>query len=110
MDGNGNVYVAGESNYTWGTPANPHSGSLMDAFAAKLNSSGSLVWNTFMGGEGNDIGRAIAISGTRSVYVAGRSSFTWGTPIYSYTGSHEAFATKLIQGKAMPWMQLLLDD
>ena len=35
MDGSENVYVAGHSFATWGSPVNPHAGNL-DAFAAKL--------------------------------------------------------------------------
>jgi hypothetical protein len=36
VDGSGNVYVAGYSDGTWGTPVNPHSGG-KDAFIAKLS-------------------------------------------------------------------------
>ena len=37
LDGSGNVYVAGESGATWGSPVNPHAGGRWsDAFAAKL--------------------------------------------------------------------------
>ena len=59
MDGSGNVYVAGNSAASWGTPVRAYS-SGNDAFAAKLTSSGTLSWNTFLGGSGNDYGYAIA--------------------------------------------------
>jgi hypothetical protein len=35
VDGSGNVYVAGLSDATWGSPVNAHAGAT-DAFAAKL--------------------------------------------------------------------------
>ena len=49
VDGSGNVYVAGTSSATWGMPVNAHGGE-SDAFAAKLNSDGALIWNTFRKG------------------------------------------------------------
>ena len=49
VDGSGNVYVAGWSNGTWGSPLNSHAG-MEDAFVARLNSDGVLLWNLFIGG------------------------------------------------------------
>ena len=48
------MYVSGYSDATWGSPVNAYAGGGDDAFAAKLNSSGALQWNTFMGASGND--------------------------------------------------------
>ena len=53
VDGSGNVYVSGQSNATWGSPVRPYTLD-EDAFVAKLNSSGNLIWNTFLGGSGYD--------------------------------------------------------
>jgi hypothetical protein len=77
VDGAGHVYVAGQSDATWGTPVAAHSGSF-DAFAAELDGSGVLQWNTFMGSPNVDWGRAIAVDGPGNVYVTGFSVFTWG--------------------------------
>ena len=55
MDGSGNVYVAGDSNATWGSPVRAYTAGL-DAFAAKLTAAGALTWNTFLGGSGDDAG------------------------------------------------------
>jgi hypothetical protein len=41
VDASGNVYVAGRSFATWGTPVTAHAGAV-DAFAAQLTSSGSM--------------------------------------------------------------------
>lgn len=44
----------------------------MDVFLAKLNQVGSgLVYATFLGGSGLDIGNAVAVDGAGSAYVAG---------------------------------------
>ena len=48
MDGSGNVYVAGSSYATWGSPVRGFSGRAA-ASVAKLDGSGALQWNTFLG-------------------------------------------------------------
>ena len=95
VDGSGNVYVAGPSLATWGTPVNAHAGNY-DAFVAKLDSSGIRQWHTFMGSSGTDYGYAIAVDGSGNVYVAGTSGATWGSPVNAHAGSIDAFAAKLV--------------
>jgi len=94
VDTSGNVYVAGTSYATWGTPVNPHAGGI-DAFAAKLNSSGVRQWHTFMGSADYDLGNAIAVDNSGSVYVAGYSYATWGTPVNPHAGGTDAFVAKI---------------
>lgn len=95
LDGDGNVYVAGDSLGTWGAPVNPFGGGPSDAFAAKLNNSGTLLWNTFMGGTSSDRGRGIAVDGGGDIFVAGASYATWGTPVFPYNADWDAFAAQL---------------
>ena len=104
VDGSGNVYLAGTSNATWGSPVNAYAGS-GDAFAAKLNSSGVLQWNTFLGSSNGDYGESIAIDGSGNVYVAGRSYITWGSPVNAFAGAYgyDAFATKLNSNGVLQW-------
>jgi uncharacterized repeat protein (TIGR01451 family) len=100
VDGSGNVYVGGYSWAAWqGTnpPVRAYT-SLADAFAAKLNASGVLQWNTFLGGTGYDDGHAIAVDGSGNVYLGGDSDASWqGTnpPVRAYTSGDDAFAVKL---------------
>jgi hypothetical protein len=94
VDASGNVYVTGQSGTTWGTPVAPF-GGFQDAFAAKLNSSGARLWNTFMGGSGSDAGNEIAVDASGNVYVAGTSTLTWGAPVNLFASSGDAFAAKL---------------
>ena len=58
VDTSGNVYVTGYSYATWGSPVRPYSGGSADAFVAKLNGSGALQWNTFLGGSNDDLATA----------------------------------------------------
>jgi hypothetical protein len=87
--------VTGESSTTWGSPVNNYAGGGSDAFAAKLDSSGTRLWHTFMGSGTVDFGRAIAVDAAGNVYVLGRSDATWGSPVNAHAGSWDAFAVKL---------------
>ena len=69
----GNVYVAGTSGDTWGTPVPPFALG-PDAFVAKLNSSGALQWNAFLGSYWDYEGNGIAVDDSGTVYVAGNGN------------------------------------
>ena len=91
VDISGNVYVAGRANASWGSPVRAYEGGI-DAFAAKLNSSGVLQWHTFLGESGTDIGTGVAVDGSGNVYVCGLSTTSWESPVRAYTSSFDAFA------------------
>ncbi|MCU0915607.1 MAG: SBBP repeat-containing protein, partial [Planctomycetes bacterium] len=44
-----------------------------DAFVAKLDFNGQHLWSTYLGGDVNDTGSAIAVDSEGYVYVAGDS-------------------------------------
>ena len=102
----GILYTGGYSSAAWGAgecggcPVRAYTAG-NDAFAAKLNSAGGLAWNTFVGGDGDEIGYGIAIDGDRNVYLSGKTDADWGggectgCPIRAYTGNDDAFAVKL---------------
>ncbi len=112
IDGSGNVYMTGISELTWGSPVNPHSGGNYDAFVAKLNASGVLQWNTFMGrSNSSDMGNDIAVDGSGNVYIAGYSASNWGSPLNPFGGgSYDAFAAKLDADGARIWHTFLGGD
>ena len=95
VDANGNVYVAGYSLASWGSPIRSWSGGFVDAYVAKLNSAGALQWNTFLGGSQADHGYGVAVDATGNVYVTGWSAATWGTPLNPFAGDEDAFVAKL---------------
>ncbi|MBP7961497.1 MAG: SBBP repeat-containing protein [Caldilineaceae bacterium] len=106
VDGSGNVYVVGQSDANWGSPVRAKStGS--DGFVAKLNSSGSLTWNTFLGGAGTDYGYGVAVDDSGNVYLAGHSDATWGSPVRAYTSGVDAFAAKLTSSGGLTWNTFL---
>jgi hypothetical protein len=80
IDSAGNAYVSGDTkspNFPVVDAVQPnYGGGLGDAFAAKLNASGSaLVYSTFLGGNLADEARAVAVSANgASAYVVGSTS------------------------------------
>ena len=108
VDGSGNVYVTGNSSATWGTPVQAFGGGTRDAFVAKFDSSGNLIWNTFLGGTGNESGHGICVDGSGNVYVGGYGSATWGTPLQAFGGgANDAFVAKLASDGSLTWNSFL---
>jgi hypothetical protein len=105
VDASGNVYVTGVG-VAWGTPINPFAGST-DAFAAKLDSTGTRQWHTFLGGSAADQGRAIAVDASGNVYLAGLSGASWGTPVNPSAAGGDAFAAKLDNTGVRLWHTFL---
>jgi hypothetical protein len=68
-----------------------------DVFISKFNSSGALVYSTFVGGSQLDEGRGIAVDSTGAVYVSGQTFSTDfpSTVGQSFTGHSDAFVAKL---------------
>lgn len=108
-DSSDNVYVTGYSDATWGAPVRAYSGAGRDAFAARLAAAtGTLTWNTFLGGGGTDVGRSIATDASGTVYMTGDSTATWGAPVRAYTGGNDAFVTRLTAATgALSWNSFL---
>src|ERR1019366_3940005 len=69
----GNVYVAGwtESTDFTSVGMQSHNAGSTDAFVAKFNSAGQLVFATYLGGSGADQATGIAVDGSGSVWVTG---------------------------------------
>jgi uncharacterized protein (TIGR03437 family) len=86
-DAGGNAYISGTTSdpafpatssafqtTLAGSPGNPFSGPSANAFVAKLNPAGSsMVWATFLGGNGPDQAHAIAPDPAGNVWVSGTS-------------------------------------
>lgn len=106
VDNSGNIFVAGESGSTWGTPLNAHSGS-EDGFVAKVSAGGFLEWNTFLGGNSFDTCDGIAADDSGNIYITGASDGSWGNPLRAYTEDYDAFAAKLSGSGIFLWNTFL---
>lgn len=80
VDASGNAYITGMTvspDFPTVTPVQGTYKGGNDAYVAKLNAVGSaLVFSTFLGGSGADIGFAIAIDPSGNVYVTGQTNST----------------------------------
>jgi len=79
VDSASNAYVAGDTqspNFPRTFATQPAIGGGTDAFVAKFNSAGTIVFSTFLGGSGNEHAAGIAVDSLGSMYVAGGTSST----------------------------------
>jgi hypothetical protein len=106
VDAAGNLYLTGATYETWASPIRGFSG-IVDAFAAKIDSTGTLLWNTFLGSAADDSGNAVAVDGRGNVYVSGYSSAAWGSPVAAHNGGYDAFVAKLDADGALAWNTFL---
>ncbi|HEU4428538.1 MAG TPA: SBBP repeat-containing protein [Myxococcota bacterium] len=76
LDSAGNAYVVGGAlsvDLLDGAPVRAHGGS-EDAFVAKFNTAGQVVWWTFLGGAGPDRGYAIDLAPGDEVVIGGSAA------------------------------------
>src|SRR5262249_29393790 len=109
VDPEGFAYVTGETSSAGFPTVHPFQlfGGASDAFVAKLqptaSGAASLLWSTFLGGSGADIGRGIAVvlfgQSRPEVYLTGQTSspdFPTKEPIQPrFGGLVDAFATAI---------------
>ena len=75
---------------------------LSDAFVVKVNASGTVQYSTYLGGNGDDVGRAIAVDSSGNAYVTGSTLSTdfpthlaLQTTCSSACAASDAFVTEL---------------
>ncbi len=117
-DASGNVYVTGvtaSSDFpvTSGAFSSRASGG-EDAFVLKLDPTGHLLYSTYLGGEKDDYGYAIAVDSAGNAYVTGQSSsnsFPVSTGSFqtsNHGGLSDCFVSKLnTSGSALVYSTLL---
>ena len=75
VDGMGDVYVVGETvsiDFPTVLPLQAANAGGRDLFVSKLDGSGApLIYSTYLGGTGDDFGRAIDVTASKQFYVTG---------------------------------------
>lgn len=103
VDGQGQAYVVGSTtsnDLATVSPFQQTSGGGQDAFVAKVNFGGTqLLYSTYLGGAGADVGQAIAVNSAGNAYVTGytfSANFPTLNPYQSaIKGATNAFVTEL---------------
>jgi hypothetical protein len=113
VDGSGNAYVTG---YTTSTNFPTSTGAFQttyaggaDGFVTKLNPAGSapLLYSTYLGGSGQDIGQAIAVNAAGNAFVTGKTSGNFPITAGAFQsafggGGNDAFVTRLNPSGSAP--------
>ncbi len=101
LDQFGNIFIVGTTSSVTGLATAGafqiiHGGNTDDAFLARLDSTGNLLWATYYGGTGNDHGRDIVSNKKGHVYVVG---FTNSPHVFGTSGSYQPrINSKIIAG------------
>jgi hypothetical protein len=113
VDSSNNAYVNGLTTSTAAgafptlNPRQPSYGGIRDAFVTKMNAAGTgLVYSTYLGGNGSDVGNSIEVytnPGGNYAYVVGQSQSSSGFPLNfaldnSLGGTSDAFLTRFDVG------------
>ena len=119
VDSAGNTYITGAttSSNLPASPTAPYQSALRgpsDAFVTKMNATGTaLVYTTYLGGSGDDQGKAIAVDSSGNAYICGVTSSTnfpsaGGGVSQYYGGTHDGFAAVLnANGNALTYASYL---
>lgn len=113
LDASNNVYMTGGCTGTGFVTTGTHQGSLggaTDAYIVKLNSTGTaLLWATYYGGTGNDIGTGIGVDASGNIMLTGYSVSTGNistTGAYQSTyggGTYDAFVAYFNASGVRQW-------
>lgn len=91
-DKDGNIYITGITysdngiSTTGAYQEDRASSDSSDAFLIKFNTDGEIVWGTYFGGTGYDIGEGIAIDSNNNIYIVGTTLSRTGI---ESSGSHQ---------------------
>jgi hypothetical protein len=83
-----------------------------DAFVTKLDPSGNIEWNAFLGGSGDDEATSVAVDGGGNSYLSGNSGSAWGCSpstctMRAYSWGTDAFVAKLSESGDLSWNAFL---
>ncbi|MBF6613476.1 MAG: SBBP repeat-containing protein, partial [Chloroflexi bacterium] len=104
VDSSGAVYVTGRTqsaNFPLSNAYQPASGGNLDAFISKLSADGqTLLYSSYLGGSGTDVGWGIAADDNGNAYISGSSNST-NFPLRNAFqgtfggGANDAFITRI---------------
>jgi hypothetical protein len=111
VDRAGNVYVAGTTgarDFPLVNPVQDKQTGLNIAFLMKFDPDGKLLFSTYLGGDRNEEGLAVAVDSQSNIYLAGRASST-NFPVKNALqstmagGGQDAFIAKFTADYQLAW-------
>jgi hypothetical protein len=109
---NNHVYITGQTGsstgISFGTSLDITLGGTMDCFVASFDATGELVWSTYFGGPGTDVGMNILVDNSNDVYVIGQTNSltgiaTDGAYQIELLGNFNAFLLKIDENVQIEW-------
>ncbi len=100
IDGSGNAYISGNTSGDLGGTSEGG----YDAFLAKYDTSGSLLWTEQLGTSSSDYSRSVAIDGSGNAYISGATQGSLGGP---NVGNYDAFLAKYDSAGSLLWTEQL---
>ena len=101
-DAAGNVYISGGTASISGIATSGAYQSTIgggeDAFLAKFNSAGAILWATYYGGTDYDEGQGVATDAAGNIYMAGAATSLSG-------GTADVFLAKFNSGGTLQWVE-----
>ena len=106
------IYITGTTESTNGiATSGAHETSFSgydDAFVAKFNLGGSLLWGTYYGGAGQEIGNGITHDDSNKIYITGFTESTKGIATSGayktiFSGYFDAFVAKFNSWGSLSW-------
>ncbi len=100
VDADGNAYITGATSSPDFPAVNPRQSTMLgaqNAFLAKLDPTGKILFSTFHGGGASDGAAAIALDAQGDVYITGNTdspNFPVLGPIQTYRGGKDIFLSK----------------
>lgn len=111
----GDVLIGGSTLSTTGITTNGahqgthgDAGTFGDAFVSRFDTSGVLLWSTYIGGSWQDEIKAMALDTTENIYLTGYTQSsdnisTSGTYSPNYNGSKDMFLIKMSSSGSVLW-------
>jgi chitodextrinase len=101
VDSNENVYVTGSTN---GNLGGQTSSGGTDAFVARYDSSGNMVWTRLLGNATLTYGYAVAVAASGNVYISGVTRGTLGGQ--ANAGIQDMFVAKYNASGTVQWVRM----
>jgi hypothetical protein len=108
VDSAGTLFLTGQTeapNFPLVNPVQALNGGGLDVFLSRVSASGSsLLYSTYLGGGGNDVGWGVGADGQGNAYVVGQaisSNYPVSGSLQPFRGTSDAFVTK-VSPEAVP--------